>query len=271
MRPVLLAQAFLFLITVHALAASSVSPIRVVFPYIPLMAESKDHGIFIEMYEEISARSGTEITIEILPVRRALQDFKSGKYDALGAYPSLSDIPVSLASVPFYRRENLIFYQSDSFEPGSVEKLEDLDGRLVGLSAYHYPDYILDRKELSLERVPDDTFLLRMIANKRLDAAIIERFSGLYLRKTLGMEDTISVTDDAVTTENVLILFKADLAGIENRKAFNQAIYDMLCDGTLANLFGRKSLLPDQTVIERELPPSAILKDCTPNGTFLHD
>ena len=271
MRFFSLALGWLLSISVHALAEPSPPPMRVVFPYIPFMAESKDQGIFIKMYEEIAQRSGSDVSIEILPVRRAIQDFKSGKYDALGAYPSLADIPVSLASVPFYRRENLIFYRSDTFEPGKVQKLEDLDGRRVGLSAYHYPDYIVDRKQLSLERVPDDTFLLRMIASKRLDAAIIERFSGLHLRKTLGMENTISVTDDPVTSENVLTLFKADLEGIQNRQAFNKALYEMLCDGTLAKLFGRESLLPDQAIIERDLPASAILKDCTPQGTLLHE
>jgi polar amino acid transport system substrate-binding protein len=266
-----LALGWLLLITAYAMAEPSKPPVRVVFPYIPLMAESTDQGLFIDMYEEIAARSGTKIAIEILPVRRAVQDFISGKYDALGAYPSLSDIPVSLASVPFYRRENLIFYRAETFDLGKVQKLEDLDGRRVGLSAYHYPDYIFDRKQLSLERVPDDEFLLRMIASNRLDAAIIERFSGLYVRQKLNLENTISVTDDPVTSENVLTLFKADRAGIENRKAFNKAIYEMLCDGTLAKLFGRESLLPDQKIIERELPPSTILEDCNPKGTFLHD
>ncbi|HAI30813.1 MAG TPA: hypothetical protein DCM48_14985 [Thalassospira sp.] len=107
-----------------------------------------------------------------------------------------------------------------------------------------------------------------MIASNRLDAAIIERFSGNHVRKLLGLEDTISVTEDPVTSENVLILFKADLAGIENRKAFNKAIYEMLCDGSLAKLFGRASLLPDQEIIERELPSSAIISDCDPKAIF---
>ncbi|HAI30812.1 MAG TPA: hypothetical protein DCM48_14980, partial [Thalassospira sp.] len=167
MRFVFLAFGCLLLITSHALARPSTSPIRVVFPYIPLMAESKDHGVFIDMYAEIARRSDTDVVIDILPVRRAVQDFISGKYDALGAYPSLSEIPVSLASVPFYRRENLIFYSTNQFGHGNVTKLEDLDGTRVGLAAYHYPDYILDRQELNLERVPDDAFLLRMIASNR--------------------------------------------------------------------------------------------------------
>ncbi|NIY76895.1 amino acid ABC transporter substrate-binding protein [Thalassospira sp. HF15] len=271
MRPFPIALAFLFLLTSQVLAASSTTPMRVVFPYIPLMAESSTQGVFVDMYTEIAARSGLEITIEILPVRRAVQGFKGGVYDALGAFPSLAQIPVSLASVPFYRRENLIFYRSEAFGPSGVDKLEDLDGRRVGLSAYHYPDFIVDRKELGLERVPDDEFLLRMIASDRLDAAIIEHFSGLYLLESLALEDTISIADNPVTTENVLTLFKADRAGIENRKAFNKAIYEMLCDGTLAKLFGRVSLLPDQAIIERELPPSAIIKDCNPRSAFLRD
>lgn len=271
MRFVFLALGCFLLFTSHALARPSTSPIRVVFPYIPLMAESRDHGIFIDMYKEIARRSGIEVAMEILPVRRALQDFKSGKYDVLGAYPSLAEIPVSLASVPFFHRENLIFYRSEKFQPRGVEKLEDLDGKRVGLSAYHYPDYITDRRELNLERVPDDAFLLRMIANNRLDAAIIERFSGLYVRQMLGLEDMISVTDNPVTIENVLILFKADLEGIDNRKTFNKAIYEMLCDGTLTKLFGRESLLPDQMIIEREIPPSDIIKDCNPKGALLRD
>jgi polar amino acid transport system substrate-binding protein len=271
MRTVFIALGCLLLLTNHALAQPLKAPIKVVFPYIPLMAESSAQGIFIEMYEEIAARSGKEVLIEVLPVRRALKDFKSGKYDVLGAYPSLAEIPVSLASVPFFLRENLIFYRPEKFRPGGVEKLEDLDGRRVGLSAYHYPDYITERQELSFERVPDDEFLLRMIASKRLDAAIIERFSGFYVRQLLGLEETISVADEPVTTENVLILFKADLLGIEHRAIFNKAIYEMLCDGTLARLFGRKGLLPDQMIIERDIRPADIIKDCNPKGAFLRD
>lgn len=259
----LLLTVFLFN-TAPGVAEQASAPIRVVFPYIPLMAETAEHGLFIRMFQEVSARSNMEFSINILPPRRALQSFKQGDFDAIGVFPSLAEIPISLASVPYYRRENLIFYLTSRFSPGQIKQLSDLDGMQVGLSAYEYPAYIMDRKELDLERIPGDILLLRMIASGRLDAAIIEGYSGKYLQNILGMEHTISATTAAVTTENIFTLFKADLAGIANRKAFNLAIYEMLCDGTLAKLFGASDLLPDHKLVERDVPPSSINPDCNP-------
>jgi polar amino acid transport system substrate-binding protein len=260
---------FLLMSTAPVLAAQPASSMRVVFPYIPLMAETQETGLFIRLFQEVAQRSETEISIDILPVRRAIQSFKAGKYDALGAFPSLAEIPISLASVPYYRRENLIFYRTGRFEKGRIETLPDLDGLRVGLSAYHYPSYVTDRQQLIFERVPNDETLLRMISSDRIDAAIIERYSGRYVQRTLGLENTVTETGTAVTTENVLALFRADRGGIEHRRIFNLALYDMLCDGTLTAIFGRASLLPDQTWIERDLPPSAINPDCRPNTTAL--
>ena len=214
--------------------------ISVVMPYIPMMAESPARGTFIRMYEEVAARTGQEIIIDILPPRRAVQSFIVGEYDAWGAFPPLSELPVSLASVPYYLRENLIFYKPGQF----------------GQNAITSPDF---------ERVPSDHSLLSMIANNRLDAAIIERSSGFHIRDQLGLAGVIDTLDIPLTTENVFSLFQANREGIENRAIFNRAVYDMLCDGTLAGIFGRSDVLPDISVLERDLPPESWRNDCLPS------
>ena len=239
--------------------------VRVVLPYIPMMAESPARGMFIRMYEEIASRTGQEFIIDILPPRRAVQAFVSGKYDAFGAFPSLSELPVSLASVPYYLRENLIFYKPGRFGPNGIAAPDDLAGLKVGLSAYHYPPAITNRQDVDFERVPNDLSLLRMVASNRLDAAIIERTSGLHIRDLLGLADIIDSLDIPVTTENVFSLFQANREGIANRILFDRAVYDMLCDGTLAAIFGRSDVLPDISLLERDLPPESWRNDCTPS------
>ncbi|WP_417805895.1 substrate-binding periplasmic protein, partial [Thalassospira lucentensis] len=221
-----------------AATAPSKPTIKIVLPYIPLMAESPDHGIFIDLYRELATRIDRDIVLDVVPPRRAAQAFADGDYDAYGTFPSLSALPVSMTSAPFYVRENLIFYNRDQFEGRIIQGLSDLAGHQVGLSPYHYPPAITQMKGVHFERVPSDQSLLNMLGTNRLDAAIIERFSGFYLRDQLGLTDAIDVAEDAATTENIFALFQADRAGIENQKVFNLAIYDMLCDGTLADIFG---------------------------------
>ena len=246
---------------IHGARADS-TPVRIVLPYIPLMAEGPTEGFFIEMYQEIAIRTGQDFVMDVLPVRRAVQAFVSGEYDAFGAFPSLSKLPVSLASAPYYRRDNMIFYKSDRPSADRLTHPDDLAGLHVGLSAYHYPSVITNRQDVNFERVPSDQSLLNMLAYDRLDAAIIERFSGFHLRDQLGLSDVIDVLDVAVATENVFTLFQANRTGIDNRAVFNQAVYDMLCDGTLATLFGRQDVLPELSLLERDLPAESKRTDC---------
>lgn len=248
-------------------ATPSKPAIKIVLPYIPLMAESPDRGIFIDLYQELATRIDREIVIDVVPPRRAAQAFAVGDYDAYGAFPSLSPLPVSITSAPFYVRENLIFYNRDQFEGHSIQGLTDLAGHQVGLSPYPYPPAITQMKGVHFERVPSDQSLLSMLGTNRLDAAIIERFSGFYLRDQLGLADAIDVAEGAATTENIFALFQADRAGIENQKVFNLAIYDMLCDGTLANIFGRRDVLPDTALVERDIPTENQRKGCVPEGS----
>jgi polar amino acid transport system substrate-binding protein len=39
----------------------------------------------------------------------------------------------------------------------------------------------------------------------------------------------------------------------------------MLCDGTLAGIFGRSDVLPDISLLERDLPPESWRNDCLPS------
>lgn len=260
----LLPLTLLMLLASPGLATTQPAQMRVVLPYIPMLAETGGDGLFIDMFKQIAERADMTVSVEVEPVKRAMQSFANGEYDVMGAFPSLAEIPISLASTPFYLRQTLIFYRTERFAPGEIQNLADLDDMEVGLSAYEYPDYIMDRTAIRFERVPNDMFLMRMLEFDRLDAAIIERFSGRYLQNRLGMEQTLSAAKTAITTENVFALFKADLAGIDNRKRFNLALYDMLCDGSLAKLFGSVSLLPAPKLVERDLPQSAIKTDCNP-------
>ena len=75
-------------------ARADSTPVRIVLPYIPLMAEGPTEGFFIEMYQEIAKRTDKDIVIDVAPPRRAVQAFVSGDYDALGAFPSLTALPV---------------------------------------------------------------------------------------------------------------------------------------------------------------------------------
>lgn len=194
-----------------------------------------------------------------------MQAFISGEYDTLGAFPSLSKLPVSLASAPYYLRENLIFYKSDRFDSKAITSPDDLAGLRVGLSAYHYPPALTNRLDVDFERVPNDLSLLRMIANNRLDAAIIERSSGFHARNQLGLADVIGSLNIPITTENVFSLFQANRNGIVNRAIFDRAVYDMLCDGTLAAIFGRSDVLPEISLLERDVPREIWRNDCTPS------
>ena len=248
-------------------SAPSKPTIKIVLPYIPLMAESPDHGIFIDLYQELATRIDRDIVLDVVPPRRAAQAFADGDYDAYGAFPSLSALPVSMTSAPFYVRENLIFYNRDQFEGRIIQGLSDLAVHQVGLSPYPYPPAITQMPNVHFERVPSDKSLLNMLGTKRLDAAIIERFSGFYLRDQLGLTDAIDVAEDAATTENIFALFQADRAGIENQKVFNLAIYDMLCDGTLADIFGRRDVLPNTALVERDIPTEKLRKGCVPEGS----
>ncbi|NIY76894.1 amino acid ABC transporter substrate-binding protein [Thalassospira sp. HF15] len=242
--------------------------VRVVFPYVPSFIESPDEGLIIEVYKAVAQHSGQDIEIEVLPVRRALKDFAQGSFDVFGAFPSLAPVPPSLASVPYVLRANVVFYKPAKFY-ASVEDLSDLAGRRVGLSAYLYPAFITDHPDIEYERVPDDLTLFRMLASNRIDAAIIGRVGGMRMRTQLGLENVIANSSVAISSENIFALFAANRSGIVNHQKFNQAIYDMLCNGTLAAILRDPELVPDVSIVERDIPPAERSESCEPQRISL--
>jgi polar amino acid transport system substrate-binding protein len=249
----------------HALKAETV---RVVFPHVPSFIESPEEGLIIELYKAVIEHSGQGFEIEVLPVRRAIKGFAEGAFDVFGAFPSLAPVPPSLASVPYVLRDNVVFYKPRKFR-ASVGDLDDLAGRRVGLAAYLYPAFITENPDIEYERVPDDLTLLRMLASDRIDAAIIGRVGGSRIRAQLGLENVIAHSGDAISSEHIFALFAPNRSGIANRRKFNQAIYDMLCNGTLANILRDPQLVPDLSVIERDIPVAQRAENCTQPNTGL--
>jgi polar amino acid transport system substrate-binding protein len=243
--------------------AGKAETVKVVFPHVPSFIESPDEGLIIDVYKAVARHSGQNIQIEVLPVHRALKEFAEGLFDVFGAFPSLAPVPSSLASVPYVIRDNVVFYKRTKFH-SSIENLDDLAGRRVGLSAYLYPAFITEHPDIEYERVPNDLTLMRMLASNRIDAAIIGRVGGTRMRTQLGLENVIAHSSVAISSENIFALFAPTRSGIANRQKFNKAIYDMLCEGRLTDILRDPELVPEVGIVERDIPSPDRAETCKP-------
>ena len=78
---------------------------------IPLMVESPEKGIFVEVTKEIAKRSGLDIEIKVYPTKRTVMNFHENKVD--GFFPAL-DIMINKdisSSEEMYFKEDFVFFK----------------------------------------------------------------------------------------------------------------------------------------------------------------
>ena len=137
--------------------------------------------------------AGVDLRLSIVPYARCREYLKSARIPACFAMSwskDLEDTGIVFSSRPLFEVDADVFLNSASrLRPQSLADIKP--GSTVGIiNGYEYPDqvYAMEKSRILLERNVDDAANLKMLANNRIDAAILmlSEFDNLERRLDTG-------------------------------------------------------------------------------------
>ncbi|MEK2688416.1 transporter substrate-binding domain-containing protein [Bdellovibrio sp. GT3] len=201
----------------------------VTFP-IPLMVESAEVGLFIDLTKEISKRTKTDILIQVMPTGRAILSFSKGQANAF--FPALDVYTPTNAikTVPFYEKIDYVFYRKEK----PLKTIKDLEGKKVGLTfRYPYAVKLTANKKIKFVFSEDDVSNMKKLSDGNIDAFVVEERSGL---RALELSRVNGITFDRQTPlskQDVYYAFEDTEEGRRLAKEFSAVIMAMKANGSL--------------------------------------
>ncbi len=204
---------------------------------IPLMVESKDKGVFIDLVKEVAKRAGVQIDIVVMPPKRTVGSFHAGKID--GFFPCLDVLLQKDASKsdPIYVKQDFAFTRSDSPTIGTVAGLE---GKKVGITVgYPYAKAVISNPKIKLESAASDVLNIKKLARGRIDAFVVEEKTGLKAMKEAKASNIHYDKTKPLSRQDVYFVFQATPEGKTLADKFSKALADMKKDGTFAQIMSK--------------------------------
>ncbi|MDP3652279.1 MAG: transporter substrate-binding domain-containing protein [Rhodoferax sp.] len=228
-----------FLLTVGCLAGGSAiaqQPLKIGSFPIPLMVESADKGVFIELTKEVAKRAGLPIEIEVVPTKRTIDNFAQNAI--AGYFPALDVVnpgPVS-KSIRIYVKNDYAFTK----EGANLKTIKDLEGQSVGITlGYPYASELTGNKKINFQVAKDDTTNMKKLAAGRIAAFVVEERSGLKALEQSGEKGISYDPKVKLSEQNVYYAFQPTPEGKIYADKFSKALTNMENDGTLAAIMGK--------------------------------
>ena len=204
---------------------------------IPIMVESKDKGVFIDLVTTAAKKAGFSVNIEVLPTPRAIGAFVQKEYDML--FPAL-DIQFHDQEKPLASKELIYVKRDFAFSKTGTticRNIKDLEGKIVGITAaYPYAEEILFNKKLTLEKAPTDEINVKKLLSGRIDVFLVEEKSGLgaFAKEKVTQFDYDK--NAPLSQQNVYFAFQKNQKGTALEQKFSSALSELKENGTFANI-----------------------------------
>ncbi|WP_026374714.1 substrate-binding periplasmic protein [Aestuariibacter salexigens] len=195
------------------------------FP-IPLLVESEEQGLFIDLAHAISKEAKLPIDIDIKNTPRALRAFRSGDYDIL--MPALDvmfseEKHVIKSRELFYRKRDYVFTLSSK---PLIKNIAQLKGLRVGLTrAYPYSQTLLNEPGIDFVYVDTDEQNAQLLSVGRIDAFVVEESSGIQaFRNTNLIGEVHYPKANWISEQDVYFAVYKDGDGKHLEKRISQAL-----------------------------------------------
>lgn len=204
---------------------------------IPLMVESKDKGVFIDLVKEVIGRTGEQFEIVVAPPKRTVASFHKGAID--GFFPCLDVLLQKDAakSKPIYVKADFAFTRSDT---PIIKSISQLEGKKVGITVgYPYAKALISDKKIKLEGADNDVLNMKKLSKGRIDAFVVEEKTGVKALKESGAANIHYDKAAPLSKQDVYFVFQPTAEGKALAAKFSKALADMRKDGTFQKIMSR--------------------------------
>ena len=222
---------------VFSASAAWASTVKMGSFQIPLMVESKDKGVFIELVKAIASRTGDQLEIIVAPPKRTVGSFAKGDID--GFFPCLDVMLQSDAakSAPIYIKSDFAFTRSDT---PKISDIKALEGKTVGITiGYPYAKELLTNKKIKLEQAESDVLNMKKLSKGRIDVFVVEEKTGVKALQESGASNIHYDKGKALSRQEVYFAFLSNAEGKALAAKFSKALADMKADGSFGKIMSK--------------------------------
>ncbi|GAK54543.1 amino acid ABC transporter, periplasmic [Candidatus Moduliflexus flocculans] len=201
---------------------------------IPLFIEDEEHGVFIEVFQEVVKRVGERVELIISSGNRSKKMFCDGDVDIY--FPALENSLTCsfVSSAPFYRKEEIVFVPEGS---PIISDIAQLEGKLVGVTkGYSYGAGLVSNSKIDLDYADSDVLNMRKLSKGRIQAFVVETQSGLKALQESGVTNVAYDVKKPLSARATYFAFHETDEGRALAEKFSNAIEAMISDGTLQTI-----------------------------------
>jgi len=217
-----------------AISATSATALRVVsFPYPPLMLADARHmpaGPMVELVTQVFQRMGQPVTIDMLPLARALLQMETGMADAMFTVKKTPerDVTYLFSSEPVLQQDYVFFTLRDTplLFRGDLAALADTSIGVVGSTSYG-PRFDAAVKRGLLRRLETSSSHesnFRKLLAGRMQALICSRVVGLALVQQLQAGARVRISGPVVDTTHSYLMFNRRTVTPQQVAHFDRAL-----------------------------------------------
>lgn len=221
--------------TKHGTLLASAPLLRFSTAFGPPVFNDDGSGYFNRIIGEACKRLGYEVEVDAPPAERALVNANAGLVDGdgprvenlgeIGFYPNLLRVPIELIEIDFvaFKRglpvEGSGWAMLAPYNVGIVRGWKILEQHIVGTR--------------SLFRAKTASQLFNLLANDRIDVAVIDRLSGLEAARKIGIADVV-VKEPPLGRQPMYLHLHKRLSALVEPLA--TVLAEMKSDGTFARI-----------------------------------
>lgn len=211
------------------------------WPPYSLTNEKPYSGIDLDLVSELSKRTGLTTELKRCSFKRCLAEGEAGGVDIVtgiahteerARYLEYMSLPYSMVEVTFYVRKG---------DANLIQSYQDLYQHKVGrvVKSHYFEPFNSDEKIDSYE-ASEESILLLMLANNRLDVIIGTNPNLSYEALKLGLNDKFEPASYSPNHKvPVYLAFSKKSPHLAELLKFEQALGTMLEDGTLTDIHAR--------------------------------
>lgn len=225
LRLVYIALIGLVLSLYYRVDAQADTRLKVAAVQIPLMSESPNKGVFIDLLHDISQRSGLKFEVHVYPGKRAHYLFEQREVDLLLPFPKGNRKKTGLLTDPIYSKRDFIFVKKGTPIP---KTLAQASGMHLGITEhYKYDARLYEQENLKLQQTHSDLLNVRKLHSGRIDGFIAEEYSALSALKKSGLTDIVYDQKNPLFTYDAVMLMQATPESMQALKQINAALAEI--------------------------------------------
>ncbi|WP_455211249.1 substrate-binding periplasmic protein [Kaarinaea lacus] len=214
----------------------------------PFTSEKKGQRIAVDLVQTALRNASIESNVQIMAWEKVLIGIQEGKYDAIvGAWKTPDREKYLLFSRPYLEnRINLIGRQDNPIQFSNIKQLKNKKVAIV--SGYAYGDEINKNKDIQFSKGKTVADNIKMLLRAEVDFILADAIVARAIKEHLPGDITkkLKVYDQEVAAQNLYFAVRKNRTDAKILlEKFNNAIEQMIADGTYNKILGFTWLLAD--------------------------